>query len=292
MNRNDVAGSVVAILAGGLLIVAAVLKLNQQVDPSWFIETSVPGFWMNLAGLFFDFFLAAAILSGFRRNLVFVVSGVVFAIYAYLNLYFHYVDQDCGCFGKWTPEPIQMMAIDGALAVLLFACCWKCGKFTAGTRTQGLATACSLAALVAFSALYLQANNPGNLLADDTGFGHHNSESGEIRLLDPSKWVGGPFKLTESTVPAIEEESATFFIVSKGCAKCEKLIDQIVLRKKTSHSNEKIVIVNIDGPIHNPGFGIVTSHLDLSKRWYCKTPTAIEVENGTVRNVKDVTSAL
>lgn len=293
MNKNEVLGISAAWFAAGILIIAAVLKLNQQTNFGWYVDSTPSAFWMNLVGIFTDIVLAALLLSGMFRKNIFVICGAIFVMYGYMNLYFHFTDQSCGCFGKLTPDPLVMMGIDGIVAILLFAIGWSCKPFQQPTRTQFSATAVMFLIAVCASATYIYQYDPGNILADGTGFGRHSSDSGEIQLLDPTKWVGQPFTLLDSTEESIEKESAIYVLVSKNCGKCQNLLEQIIFKKRTeSASNQDIVIVNIDGPTQDIGFGIVTTHLDLSKRWYCKTPTAIEVKDGTVRRILNVSEAL
>lgn len=121
-------------LIGFFLIFAAILKLLQLTDLTWYVSATAFDSLIAKIGIVLDLSFAALLLSGLWRKRVLQWTGFLFAAFAYANLTFLWSNQNCGCFGKWTPDSFTMIVLDSSIAVFSFAV----GRFIGTQTTQSV----------------------------------------------------------------------------------------------------------------------------------------------------------
>ena len=217
-NSKKLLSDIVAALVALVLLVAASLKLAQLTDLKWFMAASKSSLLLGQAGICIDLLFAALLLSGLFRRKVLMLTGGLFALFAYSNLAFLWAHQNCGCFGKWTPDSFTMIVFDSLLAIVIFGL----GLYYSVESVFNSAKAYwTLAiAMVAMLGCFFYHNqfSPAKYLADGTGFGAA-SDTGDIMLLKPEDWVGKPFELKNYILPSETELSGTFVLVNLNVAR-------------------------------------------------------------------------
>lgn len=115
---------IVMILAGGLLIVASILKMREMLNvyiPSW----NENGIWESweflLVQIPAEFVLGAWMVSGLFRKGGWLVGTLAYVFFVGVTLYKGIIGaESCGCFGQVQVDPwITLFAIDIPFALLL-----------------------------------------------------------------------------------------------------------------------------------------------------------------------------
>lgn len=69
MRHTSIVNRAIGYSVALFLMLAALLKLNQQSDLAWYVESTTGSYFLNLIGIFVDVLLASLLVSGIKRKL-------------------------------------------------------------------------------------------------------------------------------------------------------------------------------------------------------------------------------
>lgn len=111
--------AIVSLVAGGFLMIAALLKISSGTAPIAFRGWTYAA-QLGVALVAFESLLASCLFLFWHVRSIRVLAGVTFAIFSCVNIGLLMEGQSsCGCFGNVSVSPIAALVLDLALAVAL-----------------------------------------------------------------------------------------------------------------------------------------------------------------------------
>jgi len=114
-------------------------------------------------------------------------------------------------------------------------------------------------------------------------------------IAEPQQWVGKRFPLFEQIDVGERLAVGRWLLVSyhPGCPQCEELVDRYrnwQQGRATVAERAKVAFIEVPDAeqshsVDFSGIRCLLGSLDRSRRWFVPTPTAVVLENGTVRSV-------
>jgi len=277
-----------------LLLLAAALKAYQLfTDPA--LNVFHGARWLQIALVEYELLLALWLLSGvglqWGRRIA-LVTFLGFGCYAFfLGIS---GKASCGCFGKVQVAPWWTFGIDAALIVLLSV--WNPLRFKDDLEPASGYVPFSARIFLLVAALFAVLGVPALLIAARPAGSDMPIESTlankRVVLLEPEKWIGKPFPLTEY-IDIVEREQlsrGSWIIVfyRHDCPVCqqalpgyERLAEQLQSAKEYTH------IALIEIPPYGPEVLPINSlcrpgRLNDGKEWFITTPTEVRITNRQV----------
>lgn len=271
-----------------ILLIAAALKAYQlYTDPA--LGVLYGSRWLQTALVEYELLLAIWLLSGIGLRWVRRIAFVTFLGFGCYALFLGLSGKEsCGCFGQVPVNPWWTFGMDAALAVLLLI--WKPRRIEDGFAPKaryGPFARRVFLALVAIPALAMAVWRP----ATESSRGISFASSGFV-LLEPDKWIGQPFSLTEY-LDIVEHEhllqgSWILLFYRHDCPKCQQVLPYYeLLAEQLREGHEETQVALIEVPPYGPS-GLSThslcrlGRLSGDKEWLIVTPVEVQMVNGQV----------
>lgn len=277
-----------------LLWIAAALKAYQLfTDPG--LGVLYGSRWLEAGIVDYELLLSIWLLSGVKlqwgRRMA-IATFLSFGCYAcFLGIA---GKESCGCFGNVHVSPWWTFSIDATIALLLFL--WKpkyvkddlslCPGWLNCSRPSFFL----IVTLLVFAGIPLLAAavwRPGSESSMRIG-----SADGRSIILEPEKWIGKTFPLTEyidtPERDCLLHNSWLILFYRHDCPKCQRMVLQyewLADQLRSTNDDTHIALVEI------PPYGAALSsdkpfyfhgRLSDSKEWLIKTPAEVRVVNGQV----------
>ncbi len=276
-----------------LLLIAAVLKAYQLfTDPA--LGMLHGSHWLQAALVDYELLLALWLLSGIGLRWGRRIALVTFLGFGYYAFFLGLSGKaSCGCFGKVHVNPWWTFGIDAALTFLLII--WKPQRREDSDSDSGYLQftgrvcliVAAVSAVIGVPALSLAVRRPGLDSSIESALAHSR-----FVLLEPEKWTGKPFLLTDY-IDMTERERlshGSWIVVfyRHDCPKCQQAHPQYErLAEQVRSADEETNIAMIELPPYGPSVlaTIPFCHhgrLNESKEWLITTPAEVRITNGRV----------
>jgi thiol-disulfide isomerase/thioredoxin len=277
-----------------LLLIAASLKAYQLfTDPA--LGVLHGSRWLQTVLVDYELLLATWLLSGVNLRWGRRITLVTFLGFACYALFLGLSGKaSCGCFGKVPISPWWSFSIDVALALMLFI--WrpqiirvdfgsepKCARFAARPFLAILA-AIAVIGVPTLSIVFWQLTSDSSL--------ESSLANSRFVLLEPEKWIGKPFPLTEYIDVAepehLSQGSWILLFYHYDCPKCQEALPRYErLAEEPTTVNEETKIMLIEIPPYGPSVFSANpvfyhGRLSESKEWLITTPAEVRIKNGQV----------
>lgn len=290
----------IGLLTAGVLWAAAAGKAVQVVS-----EPMMADRWFWTGVLEIELALGIAVFLGRRSRWVWNIAGCFFVLLALVAAAKGLRgDTDCGCFGVVAVNPWITVSLDIALATLLLVFRSPL-RVVAALQTrdteqsrqthvwQNRIARASLVLVVLAGvgiAVMVAASQPGTLQAD----GRIDGASKHV-VLEPDDWVGQPFPLLPYLADSALLGEGTWDVVlaRPGCPHC---MDYLA-RWNPDQGSSRAAVISLASPAHDllaatEAHGVAAYSLTGDRRWYAEVPVMIHIEDGIVKEVTHLKSAL
>jgi hypothetical protein len=109
---------------------------------------------------------------------------------------------------------------------------------------------------------------------------------GNFIVLEPSRWVGGNFPLSDEISPALDVSKGNWIILlyHPDCPKCRDAITSYERLAANVSQRYRVALIAISPGLNRDSLSREAVHrqLDHKKQWLAKTPVEIQVIDGTV----------
>ncbi len=280
LRRTNPVIDVVAFLLGSVLLLAAVMKLEQH-------STSAISSPWPVAQVTFEVTLGACLVALPRWRTTWIVSSVCFSGFSVvLGTKWWIGATDCGCFGELSIPPGTMLLFD-VVAVFLSLTCLNIVARTQSARASKVQW---VGGIIFVGLLLILARLPraeGDQIAEGLFL------KGRYMLARPEAWLQHPLPLLPYI--DIERELSTgdwnVLVYRPGCATCDALLNHPRGEPLTSLVDDgtRLAVISLTsdgrdrlawGP-EVAEFGELTSSYD----WIISTPLLLNVSNGNVVRV-------
>ncbi|TWT41352.1 MauE/DoxX family redox-associated membrane protein [Botrimarina hoheduenensis] len=276
--RRVVAGSIVRIFLGVLLVVAAFAK---GLSPAGSAEAMFDGwpFAARLLAVQAEMAFGVVLLLGLWRSHVHNAAIVIFTGFALIALRSVLVgEQSCGCFGAIAVDPRLTLLIDfAAVVALLWTRATGCKEpfFVAGRRV--VVGAVALVAIGVPLGVAMAFSSPVRDVAI--------ASTVKFVLLEPETWVGRRLPLLGVLEGASGLASGEWTVLMHhhGCPDCERVRPDYENRIV---QGEQVLLVETP-PYSEPDAELDSGHARLpsDREWFVHTPVEIVVADGVVVSV-------
>ncbi len=269
------------IAMGCLLLIASGLKTHQLMTEPILGHSIFDSRWVLIAAVEFEIFFGLWLLRGLLPRLTWMAALGCFGVFACVSLYKALAGEaSCGCFGKIEVNPWITLSIDTAAIAVFSILRPQYNKYN--NRLLPMIRLGSLTSL-------LCALLPLAVISGWLAIAHSNSVlyksgliiSGDAVILDPSRWIGKKFPLTNHIVKGqlirngrteqfLSGELAygkwLIVLYHSDCPKCRATINSL----RQSSENTRIVLLEL------PPYGVADSsltkefvhcQLDETSRW-------------------------
>lgn len=259
---------------GLVLALAAVAKLHQLATDLTPEVYQMGGPWVEALVIAFEVVFAFALWSEFRPGGMRWAAIGLFTLLAVVSVVKGVRgDESCGCFGKVTVSPWVTALIDAGCVCALVGWRPRFGQMNRIVFAVGM-----VAGLSAGVAAGLAAN-------------HLSARYSRVVTLKPTEWVGQKLPLTTTDVaglPAnIRSGQKRLVFVEHGCPACDALIRTYQAAGLINTRDPPYVFVQVPNA-RGEGVdrtGAVWAKLNPQAKWFVRTPTVVELEDGVVAHV-------
>lgn len=299
------------LVIAAILLAAAFMKAHQLATQPLPDGNLLDNRWFLLAGVLWEFFLAATLLTGFARRLTWLAATVTFFVFTAVTLYRGLIgDSSCGCFGTVEINPWITLTLDILLLVLLLA--FHPSPLIAANTADPAAirltrrgfllrtVPATVFVIIAGTIAVIGAVNYRPAALSDSG-----QIVGENRfvLLNPTAWLNKPFPLA----PHIQldrpfmQGNWVLVLHRRNCQDCEKLMPEVKSLAITAAADAAgIQIAVVEMPPYSPPDSslavampnILHGRLSAVRDWFAATPLVVGLCDGHVVFAQDSANAL
>ncbi len=291
-------GTLVRLLVGVLLLLAAILKAHQLLT----VPVSGDGFFdsypLRIVIVELELILGGWLVCGISQIISRRVVFCFVLLFASSTSYKVITGaSSCGCFGVLNVNPWFTLILDALLIAGLAL--WKPSTQGANvpvfmTRNLSLLQHMSILVIAmtgVIFAIVALLSAPTRELPIISG---SNGDS-QLVLLEPETWVGKRLPISKYiNKPDLTADLWLVVFYHDGCKSCQAVVpefQQIAREWKQTAFKRQIVFIRVpDGEdtidqLVNENFDYAHGQLNNSYDWFMPTPTVLVVDNGLVRNV-------
>lgn len=269
---------------GVMLLVAAILKLNLILDPTWVSTRTFIVQFGYISIILTELVIAGAVLLHLRRKYIDGIVVFLFALFAIFQLY-SILDgaRQCDCFGKLTVNPYYMLLIDVGIAFLFCIPPNPASPFLNRNRMRNFVSLGLLVSGCGYVVSRLLHEMPQIAASPE-------SVRSEFEVLTPTKWIGTIPPLLEvigvSPDVSPDLEGVRFIVIGRSdCESCIRLRAQVI--HQSIEAKWGWFFVQLDRAPILETFQNKILQARKEVEWLCKTPVLVELSEGKVKMVYD-----
>lgn len=238
--------------------------------------------WLSAASVQLELLVGFWLLSGCQATIARVTAISLFSLFALFSLYPALSgSESCGCFGEFAVNPWLTLLVD--LTVITVLTAWRP---IFGTSRWRLPSAVAAYAILAFfvGIPRLPHRLPHSLAIE--------VETESFIVLDPHKWIGEEFPLSDFCSPKVELQSGewTVLLYHHDCAHCQEAVPKYeALAEQWAGRGQRVLLV--ETPPYGEPIGALNSvatrvRLAENREWFVQMPVEILLKEGKVVNVR------
>jgi hypothetical protein len=288
------AGAFARIGSAATLLIAAVLKVYQlATDPA--LGVLYGSRWLQAGLIEYELLLALWLLSGFAVPWARRVALVTFLAFASYSLYLGLSGTaSCGCFGKARVSPWWTFLLDAVLVFLLLSSKTlrrRTASDSASPPARPARVPASLAILVTLllTSVFIVSVAPWRPRSASTD---SSLADNSFVLLEPEKWIGKPFPLTDhidmDDHEALSHGSWIILFYHDECPKCRRAVRLYERQAENlSRAGEAVQVALVTVPPIRAGELTFSPHCRIGrlregKQWLIATPAEVRLTDGQV----------
>lgn len=283
--RHALVGAI-ATAVGVLLLVTAALKVLHSTESAALQTVYDLPLWLMIGVVQVELIVGLMLISGLWNRSVWLGAITLFTAFAAFSLYRALAGfESCGCFGPLRVSPWATFTLDVAIAVILASLRRTLIPVASGRRPyRAFAWAGAYLLLAGSSTVYLLSAGPkvwagGNSAIDDTG----------LVILEPEKWSGQRFPLSEHFSPRVELTRGEWIVLlyHHDCPQCQEALPKYERLAADALANgDRVRVLLVEVPPYASDvieFGRAF-HVRLSdkREWFVQSPVEIQLNEGKV----------
>lgn len=291
--RDNLKWAIASRVLAVVLVTAALLKLYQLLTAPTLPGAAGPHErWIAAGAAEVEIVLGSWLLAVSGGRATWTVTLLAWSVFVCVAAHAVAVNaSSCGCFGAVRINPMYTLTFDCACIVAIVLCRPKPDNMGRGGTRLGrrqwlvMGTVAMVSLLFGtWSALHVQAGT-----SKDIGI----IDAGEVTILEPEKWVGHQFALSESIDCGRSVMSGTWVVVifHHDCDHCRRAVPKYeALAEQTREVRGSPGIATVEMPPYAdaghelvaPGVAALAGRLSDKHEWFAQTPVVVKLIDGQV----------